>query len=130
MHVSRHAGVAVDQPSVPMHRNRPVRALPRRLHDRANAEPDEHDSDRELEQIRHRRRHFRAEQHEQRSHDDQSQRMAQAPGEPEQRGAHAAPFTADERRHRREMIRLERVPHPDERSESRAGEEFEDGHQQ
>ena len=41
----------------------------------------------------------------------------------------AGPLAADERRHGRQMIRLERVPHPEKRSEAGAREEVEEGHQ-
>jgi hypothetical protein len=108
----------MNEAAVTMSGYRTVGADARRLSDRSNAERDQHQSDQQLEQIRHAGWHLRAQNHEERPHQDQRQRMTEAPRETEESGPHAALLAADECRDGCQMIRLERVPHPDKRSES------------
>ena len=115
----------VDEPSVVMQMHGAVSALPRRVVDRTQAEADQHQRHRELEPVGCRRRQLGAQDDEHDAGRDQRQRVSEPPA-----GAHpgrldAAALPGDERRDRGEMIRLEGVAHPEQRSEARAGHEFE-----
>ena len=81
VHVPRHAGMLMHDAAVRVRRRRPVRALARRAHDRAQAEHDQHDRDAELEEIGDARRHLRPQPDQRDPDDDQRERVAEAPAE-------------------------------------------------
>ena len=128
VHVRRRPRVHVNARAVMMHVRRTGRALPRRQIDRAQPEADQHYRDAEFERRRHRRRHLRAQQDEDRADRDQREGVSQSPAGAEKRRLVAAAFAGDQCRHRGEVIRFERVPHAEQRAEARAGHEFENGH--
>ena len=108
--------------------HRSIRALPRREVYRAQTEPDQHDRDEQLEEIAGAGGHLRSQQHERGAHGEERQRVADAPADAEQRGLASFALVRDERRHRREMIRLERVPHAEQRTQARTGDQVKKGH--
>ena len=106
----------------------PRRSLARRQINRAQAEPDQHQRDRELEGVGRAHGHLRAQDHENGPHRDQRERVAEPPADAEKRRLVAAALAGDERRYRGKMIRFERVPHAEQRAKARAGHEFEYWH--
>ena len=99
-----------------------------RLRDGAHAQPHEHQRHGKLEPVRRGRRHFRAQPHEHGAGQNERERVAEAPPDAHQRGSREAALAADQRGHRREVIRLQGMAHAEQRSEPRACEELQDWH--
>ena len=129
--VRRHAGMDVNNAAVMMHVNGPRRPLTRRAVDGAQSERHQHQRHAELEQVGGRRRHLGTERHENRTGNDEGRRVPQTPAHAQKCGPAAPidmPIGGDQRRHGREVIRFERMAHAEQRTETGAGEKFENRH--
>ena len=117
MDVRRDRGVRVDNQSVPVKMPRPSWSLLGGEPDRSEPEADQHRRDGKLEGIRHPGRQFGSHEDERGADDQKGERMANAPPRAKQCGAEAAALPADERCHRRQVVGLEGMAHPQQRSE-------------
>ena len=128
VNVRRRAFVHVRRVAVMVDVRGAVGPLPHRGVDRADAEADQHQRHAEFEAVGRAHRHLGAQDHQHRADDEQCGRVAEAPADAEERRLVAVAFAGDERRHRGEMIRFERMAHPEQRAEAGAGDEFEHWH--
>ena len=128
MEVRRDGGVRVDNEPVPVKMLRTSRSLLCGTVDRAEPEGNQHRRNGKLERVRHPWRQFGTHDDERSANNEQGQGMAYAPPGAEQGGADATALTADERRHRGEVVGLEGMAHAEQRSESGAGQQLKQRH--
>jgi hypothetical protein len=128
VHVRRRTFVGVMTMAVMVRVDGAVRALPRREIDGAHAESDQHQCHQEFERVRESRRQVGAQHHQHDADDEKREGVADSPAGAEQRRLEFAAFARDQRRHRGEMIRFERVAHAEQRAETGTGQHFEDRH--
>ena len=126
VHMRRHPRVAVHCKGVAMRVG--GFALPNRLHHGTRAERDQHGRDEQFEDVCHTGREFGTKHDKDRTDDHEPCGVPQTPAGAEQCRLETVAFAADQRGHRREMIGLESVAHAEQRSEARAGKEFENWH--